>query len=43
VELLGPHLTPDSLAASAGTIGYEVIARLGNRLHRVYRGGVTRR
>jgi alanine racemase len=43
VELLGPHVTPDSLAASAGTIGYEVIARLGNRLHRVYRGGVTRR
>ncbi len=43
VELLGPHVTPDSLAASAGTIGYEVIARLGNRLHRVYRGGVSRR
>ena len=43
VELLGPHVTPDSLAASAGTIGYEVIARFGNRLHRVYRGGVTRR
>jgi len=43
VELLGPHATPDSLAASAGTIGYEVIARFGNRLHRVYRGGVTRR
>ncbi len=43
VELLGPHATPDSLAASAGTIGYEVIARFGNRLHRVYRGGAARR
>lgn len=42
VELLGPHATPDSLAASAGTIGYEVIARFGNRLHRVYRGGAAR-
>lgn len=39
VELLGPHVSPDALAAAAGTIGYEVIGRLGNRLARIYRGG----
>ncbi len=39
VELVGPNATPDSLAASAGTIGYEVLTRFGNRLHRTYRGG----
>ena len=39
VELVGPNATPDSLGASAGTIGYEVLTRFGNRLHRIYRGG----
>ncbi len=39
VELLGPNVSPDALAAAAGTIGYEVIGRLGNRLARVYLGG----
>ena len=39
VELLGPNATPDNLGTSAGTIGYEVLTRFGNRLHRTYRGG----
>jgi alanine racemase len=41
VELLGPHVSPDELAAAAGTIGYEIIGRLGTRLARVYRGGAA--
>lgn len=41
VELLGPHVGVDELAAASGTIGYEVLARLGNRLHRVYKGGLA--
>ena len=28
-----------SVAAAAGTIGYEVLTSLGRRYHRVYRGG----
>lgn len=39
VELLGAHATPDDLAASAGTIGYEILTRFGNRLHRAHKGG----
>ncbi|MDE0781021.1 MAG: alanine racemase [Alphaproteobacteria bacterium] len=39
VELLGPHISPDDLGASAGTIGYEILTRFGSRLHRVYRDG----
>jgi len=39
VELLGPHVTPDELATSAGTIGYEILTGLGNRLNRIYKGG----
>jgi alanine racemase len=39
VELLGPHVSADELATASGTIGYEVLARLGSRLHRVYKGG----
>ncbi len=39
VELLGPHVSPDDLARSAGTIGYEILTGFGNRLHRLYRGG----
>ena len=38
VELLGPHISPDDLARSASTIGYEILTGFGNRLHRVYRG-----
>ncbi len=39
VELLGPNVSADDLAKSAGTIGYEILTGFGNRLHRVYRGG----
>jgi alanine racemase len=41
VELLGPHVSPDDLGASAGTIGYEILTRFGSRLHRVYRDDRT--
>jgi alanine racemase len=37
LEVLGPHLSPDDLAAAAGTNGYEVLTSLGRRFHRVYR------
>lgn len=39
VELIGPMLTPDDVARSAGTIGYEVLTRLGARVRRRYVGG----
>lgn len=39
VELLGPHQTVDDVAPDAGTIGYEVLTRLGSRFHRSYLGG----
>ncbi|MGI9382090.1 MAG: alanine racemase, partial [Methyloligellaceae bacterium] len=38
VELLGPHLTVDDVAAQAQTIGYEVLTSLGRRTERVYVG-----
>ena len=34
VELLGADITLDDLASRAGTIGYEVMTRLGIRSHR---------
>jgi len=34
VELLGEHQTVDDVAREAGTIGYEVLTRLGSRIHR---------
>jgi alanine racemase len=37
VELLGAHQSVDDVAREAGTIGYEVLTRLGSRFHRVYR------
>ena len=37
VELLGPAIGVDELAARAGTIGYEVLTSLGRRYRRVYR------
>jgi alanine racemase len=40
VELLGPHQHVDAVAADAGTIGYEVLTRLGSRFERRYIGGV---
>lgn len=36
VEILGPHQDVDALAASAGTIGYEILTSLGPRYARVY-------
>jgi alanine racemase len=35
--LIGGDLGIDELAAALGTIGYEVLTRLGNRFHRVYK------
>lgn len=37
VELLGPGFDLDAVAAASGTIGYEILTRLGRRFHRVYR------
>ncbi len=36
VELIGPHWTIDDVAATAGTIGYEVLTSLGQRFRRRY-------
>jgi len=43
VELLGDRLPVDDVAEAAGTIGYEILTRLGRRYHRVYRGRLSRR
>jgi alanine racemase len=37
--LIGGELGVDDVAAAAGTIGYEILTRLGPRCHLVYRGG----
>jgi alanine racemase len=37
VEFIGPHQSVDDVAAAAGTNGYEVFCRLGQRFHRIYR------
>ena len=37
--LIGGELSIDEVAAAAGTIGYEVLTRLGLRCHLDYRGG----
>lgn len=39
VELMGETLTSDHIADIAGTIGYEVLTRLGSRFHRRYVNG----
>ena len=36
--LIGAEITIDDVAAAAGTIGYEILTRLGPRSHLVYRG-----
>lgn len=36
VEVLGPHQDVDTLAATAGTIGYEILTSLGPRYARTY-------
>ncbi|MBM3564862.1 MAG: alanine racemase [Alphaproteobacteria bacterium] len=38
VDLIGPHNPLDDVATAAGTIGYEVLTRLGRRAHRIWRG-----
>ncbi|MET0367875.1 MAG: alanine racemase [Methylobacterium sp.] len=38
VDLIGPEQGVDALAAASGTIGYEVLTRLGQRFHRTYTG-----
>lgn len=37
VQLIGPELTPDDVAAAAGTIGYEILTSLGARYRRDHR------
>ena len=37
--LIGDDITLDDFATAAGTIGYEVLTRLGHRFHRIYRSG----
>lgn len=35
IEVIGPHQDPDELAASCGTIGYEILTSLGPRSERI--------
>lgn len=37
VDIIGPRQDVDDIARAAGTIGYEILAALGNRYRRVYR------
>lgn len=37
VDLIGPRRSVDAVAADAGTIGYEILTRLGRRFRRDYR------
>jgi alanine racemase len=39
VRILGEGITVDDLAAPSGTVGYEVLTRLGRRYQRTYIGG----
>ena len=39
VELLGPNVHMDDLAAAAGTVAHEVLVRLSRRAERAYLGG----
>ncbi len=41
VELIGPHHDADAVATQAGTIGYEILTRLGHRYHRHYIEGTA--
>ena len=38
VDVIGPNRSVDAVAASAGTIGYEILTGLGHRFHRLYSG-----
>ena len=39
VDLIDADHDADALAAEAGTIGYEIVSRIGERVQRIYRGG----
>lgn len=39
LDLIGPDCDADALAAAGGTIGYELLTRLGRRFRRRYAGG----
>ncbi len=39
VDLIGPHNPIDQIAKQAGTISYELLAGLGNRIERIYQSG----
>ncbi|EKV32389.1 Alanine racemase [Caenispirillum salinarum AK4] len=39
IDLIGPLIPIDEVAADAGTIGYEILTQLGSRYQRVYTGG----
>lgn len=39
VDMIGDRQTVDDVAAASGTIGYEILCRLGRRFHRVHLGG----
>src|SRR5450432_1953189 len=41
VTLIGEGITVDELAHHFGTIGYEVMSRLGSRYARIYKGGAA--
>ncbi len=41
VEVMGGRVTLDDLTDRAGTIGYELLARLSKRVHRIYVGQAT--
>jgi alanine racemase len=41
VEVMGGRVTLDDLTDRAGTIGYELLARLSKRVHRIYEGQVA--
>ena len=42
LELIGPHTPADALAATAGTIGYEILTSLGARYARTYHSSQSR-
>ncbi|WP_404381293.1 alanine racemase [Caenispirillum salinarum] len=39
IDLIGPLIPVDEVAADAGTIGYEILTQLGARYRRVFTGG----
>jgi len=39
VDVIGPNNPIDAVAASAGTVAYELLTQLGRRYHRTYTGG----